>query len=223
MTTDSNLDYHFRELEIAKNPASNRFSMPVFKTTDQVILDIGCGIGQTLVASPEIHEKQLIGLDIDLKCLTFGRRRFEYISYVNGNGGCLPFHSGSFDLVISRVTLPYVDIQQALFEAIRVLKNNGRVWFTFHPWSMTIKHLINSFLKFKVKDVIFRSYVIVNGLFFHFFGRQFQFFINKRFESFQTVSSIHRAMSRAGFKDISVSRRGGIIICTARTRDSNGI
>lgn len=216
MPSDPDIAYHLKELEIANNPASAHYAMPEFLDTDQAILDIGCGIGQTFVASTRIHGKLLVGLDINLKCLNYGHRQFDYIAYVNGTAECLPFQAGSFDLLISRVSLPYTNIQRSLSDANRVLKTNGKVWFTLHPFSMAMKHLIGSIRNFEVKGFIHRSYVLVNGLIFHFFGKQFPFIFNKRYESFQTATGMYRAMKHAGFKDIFVGRRGRQFVCTGR-------
>jgi ubiquinone/menaquinone biosynthesis C-methylase UbiE len=215
-TADPDITYHIKELQIASNPLDAHHVMPEFLDTDQAILDIGCGIGQTFVASTRRHAKLLVGLDINLKCLNYGHRQFDYIAYINGNAECLPFQAGSFDLLISRVSLPYTNIHQSLSEANRVLKNNGKVWFTLHPFSMTLKHLIRSMRNLEVKDVIYRCYVLVNGSIFHFFGKQFPFIFKKRYESFQTDTAMYRAMQQAGFKDIFVERKGGQFICTGR-------
>jgi len=218
MTNDPDIAYHLRELEIAHDTTNTYHAMPEFLETDQAILDVGCGIGQTFVASQRIYGKFLVGLDIDLKCLNYGNRHFAYIAYVNGTAECLPFRAGLFDLVISRVSLPYTNIQQSLSDANRVLKNNGRVWFTLHPFSMTMKHLIRSLLKFEFKDVIYRSYVLLNGIVFHCCGKQFPFILGKRnrYESFQTTSRMYRAMKSAGFKDIYVGTKGRHFVCFGR-------
>jgi hypothetical protein len=54
-----------------------------------------------------------------------------------------------------------------------------------------------------VKDVIFRSYVIFNGLLFHYSGAMMRFpFNRRRVESFQTKGGLRRALARQGFTDI---------------------
>lgn len=218
MTTDPDIAYHLKELEIACNPASAHHAMPDFLDTDQAILDIGCGIGQTFVASTKIHGKErlLVGLDINLKCLKYGHRHFSHVTYVNGTAERLPFQTGLFDLLISRVSLPYTNIQLSLSDANRVLKADGRVWFTLHPFLMTLGHLWRAIRRLDVKNTIFQSYVIFNGLFFHFFGKQFPFIVSGRYESFQTTSGMYKAMRRAGFGEIRIGKRGEQLVCTGR-------
>jgi ubiquinone/menaquinone biosynthesis C-methylase UbiE len=212
---NSDIAYHLRELETVRNPESPFHVMPEFSQNDQVILDIGCGIGQTLVTFVFEHDKLLVGLDIDLDSLSFGHRQFHHIKFVNATAECLPFQDNSFDFVISRVSLPYTNIPQSLAEIARVLKNNGRVWLTMHPFSMVIKHLGRSIRNCKIKDVFYRSYVIANGVFFHLFSRLLQFPVNKKYESFQTESRIKQCIKNVGFVEVYV-QKGKHFICTAR-------
>lgn len=221
VTANPRLSYHLKELEIALDPASVHHAMPEFLSTDNDILDIGCGIGQLFVASPRIHGKRLVGFDIDSDCLAYGQRQFNYITYVNGSAERLPFQAGSFDLLVSRVSLPYTDIRRSLCEANRVLRVNGRIWFTLHSFSMTIRHLMESLRAFAVKDTIYTIYVLVNGCVLHFSGKQFPFIFAKRNESFQTTKGIHRAMKYAGFEDIRVERSGELFLCKGHKQASD--
>jgi len=215
MTTDPIIDYHLTELERARHVASTHYAMPEFLDTDQAILDIGCGIGQTFVASEKIHGKLLVGLDVNLKCLDYGRSQFDYIEYVHGSAEHLPFRGQAFDLVIARVSLPYTDIYHSVSDAHRVLKPNGRVWLTLHPFSMTMKELIHAIAQFDVKEIVLRSYVLIHGVIFHLFGKQFSLF-NKRYESFQTIGRMRRVMKYAGFQDVFVGMRDGRFMVTGR-------
>ena len=188
--------------------------MPEFSQTDRAILDIGCGIGQTFIAARLEDDRILVGLDIDTESLSWGARQFEHIQFVNGIAERLPFPDKSFDLVVSRVSLPYTNIPQSLAEIERVLKDQGRVWFTLHPLSKSIGELEQAVRDRAIKDVVFFCYVIAHGIFFHFFGRQFGFPFSNRTESFQTESSMRKCVQRAGFTDIQF-RRGRHFVCTA--------
>jgi ubiquinone/menaquinone biosynthesis C-methylase UbiE len=209
--------------------------MPRFSETDTAILDLGCGIGQTIVASSLENRKLLVGIDIDLDSLIYGQRQFGYINFINGNAECLPFQSESFDFVISRVSLPYTNIPKALKEIRRVLKNDGNVWFTLHHFSKLLRSFIKSMLKLLTlqsksvsvrknisvnKSVVFHIYVIVNGIYFHIFGKQFAFPVYGKlygkYESFQTESGIIRALENAGFRNPSIQREKRIFTVTAQ-------
>lgn len=203
---NSKIIYHLEELEIARNPVSPYYVMPKISEKAETILDIGCGIGQTFVASGLGSGKLLVGLDVDLDSLLYGHSQFGYLAYVNGKAECLPFHSDSFDFVISRVSLPYTNIPKSLMEIRRVLRRNGMIWLTLHPFSMTLYQLKTSVLKFEIKAVIFRVYVVVNGILFHLFGKQFAFPVRKRYESYQTKSRIVTALKNIGFTNLTVQK-----------------
>jgi ubiquinone/menaquinone biosynthesis C-methylase UbiE len=135
----------------------------------------------------------------------------------------LPFQSESFDFVISRVTLPYTNIPKALKEIRRVLKKDGKVWFTLHPFPMALMNFKKSMLALltlQSKSVVFHTYVIVNGIYFHIFGKQFAFPVYGKLygkcESFQTESGIIRALENAGFRNPSIQREKRIFTVTAQ-------
>ena len=55
--------YHLRELAIANDPSDPRRNMPHLEETDRRILDVGCGAGQTLIASAPVAEVLAVGVD----------------------------------------------------------------------------------------------------------------------------------------------------------------
>ena len=78
-----------------------------------------------------------MGMDVDARAVKAGARQHgEAIRFVVGDGHTLPFTSGLFDLVISRVAVPYMDIPVTLREVNRVLRGGGQVWMTLHPVRM---------------------------------------------------------------------------------------
>jgi SAM-dependent methyltransferase len=213
---EARIDYHLRELEIARNPECPDRVMPAFAEEDRVILDLGCGIGQTLlVSSGAADGRTLVGLDPDLGCLAYGHRQYSHLRFVNGSGENLPFASGTFDLVVSRVVLPYTHIRATLREIGRVLKTSGKVWLTLHPLSMALDYLGNAARSAELKRVVLGSYVLVNGALLHFFGRQFRFPVDGRYETFQTESGMKRDMKIAGFENVAI-RRGRHFLVTGR-------
>ena len=209
------LRYHLKELKIARDPNSPSHSMPEFEAHERVFLDIGCGIGQTFVASQPPNQALLVGIDTDLEGLSYGRDHFGHIRYMNATAEQLPFRDGAFDVVISRVSLPYTDLARSLVEIFRVLKPDGRLWATLHPLSLTVGELVRAVRKLRVKEILFRLYVIANGLAFDMVGKQFPFPWNGRYESFQSVRSIRRSLTRAGFSEINLEDNRRITV-TAR-------
>lgn len=127
----------------------------------------------------------------------------EHRPFTCGRGEQLPFNDCCFDLVVSGVATPYMDIPAALNEIGRVLRPGGRIRLSLHPVSMTIRELIRAIKQMNLKNTVYRLYILANGVFFSLTGRQFMFPLKtSRCESFQTVGSMTRALVARGFIDI---------------------
>ena len=200
----STLEYHLAELAIAKAKDDPRRVMPALPDNFGSILDLGCGAGQTLIACDLRPEVFACGADIDEEALRYGRQLGQQannqIHFVRAGGEALPFAAQTFDVVISRVAIPYMHIPTAMHEIARVLKPGGHVWFTLHPVALVQKWLWQALRKGNLKSVIYQSYTLANGLLLHWLGKQVRFPLNRaRCESFQTKRSITRALQAAGF------------------------
>lgn len=207
MAVNARIQYHLNELEVASDPSSAYHIQPEFKDTDQAILDIGCGIGQTLIAS-KLEDRQLVvGMDIEVEPLVYGSRNYESIQYLNGNAETLPFADDSFDKVISRVALPYTDISDSVAELSRVLKPGGSIWVTLHPLSKTMQQFSTSVKSLSLKGIIFRTYAIMNGVAFHFTGKLYRWPRDNIMESFQTRHAMTRCLKEHGFENIEYENK----------------
>lgn len=205
--------YHLEELNIALSANDPRRVMPIVSGEHKRILDVGCGAGQTLIASHLSPDVVAVGVDRDFAALHLGKQLGTHIHFVCAAGERLPFVSGCFDLVISRVSLPYMHIPKALAEIARVIKPCGNLWIVLHPFPMVWRELVHSFRKLNVVDVLFRLYVLANGLAFHIASKQFRFpFGRHRCESFQTGRGISRALYAAGFADIEIRRERFFVV-----------
>ncbi len=214
----SELEYHRNELRIALSADDPARMLPTLPDDFERILDLGCGIGQTLAAC-HLHPKVFAcGIDIDEEALASGRRLLPGISFLRGRGERLPFSDQSFDVVISRVALPYTHLPSALAEIFRVLRPGGSVWFTLHSFALTQQGLRRALCEVNLQNLIYQSYVMVNGLLFHLTGRQFRYpFNQQRCESFQTRTGMIRAMQQAGFTEVT-AEDGHFFISTAVRR-----
>jgi ubiquinone/menaquinone biosynthesis C-methylase UbiE len=168
---------------------------------------IGCELSSNVLA---------VGVDLDESALAFGRGLNRGISFVRARGEELPFENESFDLVISRVALPYMEITKGLAEMSRVLSPGADLWIVLHPLSTTLKELISVTRGLHLKGFVFRSWVLLNGLSFNVFGRQYSWPLDpNRHESWQANRRMIRLLHQAGFTDIRITRDKHFVI-TAR-------
>lgn len=189
-------EYHLQELVIALDAHHPKHFLPPALAPARRILDIGCGAGQTLIAA--YPDRVSFGVDVDFEALDLGQSLTDRVRFAHARAEALPYAGHQFDMVIARVSLPYMNIRAALGEAHRVLKTGGDLWATLHPASMAWERARDGGFKSK----LFFLYVLANSLAFRLFDRQFFFF--GRCESFQTVAGIRRALKRAGFTAISI-------------------
>jgi len=97
------------------------------------LLDIGCGTGSLLRAISQKHPSvDLIGLDISSEMLKIAcNKQINRCSLITGQAQFLPFHSHSFDVVVSCNAFHYWrNPEGCLREIARVLKPQGRIVIT---------------------------------------------------------------------------------------------
>jgi ubiquinone/menaquinone biosynthesis C-methylase UbiE len=210
----SSVSYHLEELAIAIRPGDSRRIMPTIEDRHRRILDVGCGGGQTLIAS-DCSGKIACGVDVDVSALQLGRRLSQDIEFVCAMGEALPFRDDSFDLVISRGALPYMNIPVALAEFARVSKPGGSLWVVLHPPSMALRALLASIARIRIREALGRAYVLANTAVFHLHGEVFPSPVGHcGRESCQTTRGVRRALLRAGYRHIGF-RRGRFFVATA--------
>ena len=182
------------------------------------VLDVGCGTGDSLNEEFQLRRRglehppqmEMVGVDVDEHRLAEGRTNYPDFLFLCAQGEKLPFPDESFDTVISRVAILYMDIPVALREMRRVLKVGGELRLKLHPLSFTVAELAAELrtgsLSSRMKNLIYRLYVLANGVVFHLTGNNFRFPLARhRCESFQTQSGMRRALLAAGFEQVDVS------------------
>jgi len=186
---------HLEELKIARDPVHHAHSNPDIRDCQRV-LDVGCGAGQTLITA--YPNTPAVGIDVDFAALRLAKSLTTRAAFACGAAEHLPFADGSFDLVVSRVALPYTHIPHSLAEIRRVLRPGGKLWAVLHPLSIPWKEAtsgnFNSYLYF--------LYVLANGMLFHFSRRQIEF-PRHGCESFQTRRGMRTALRAGGFGEIA--------------------
>ena len=209
-------EYHLAELAVARDPRDPRRVMPDVPRDARAVLDVGCGAGQTLIALDVPQGVTLrCGVDVDVGALALGRQLDAGLALAQARGEALPFADGSFDLVLCRVALPYMDVPQAVREMARVLRPGGTLWLVLHPVRIALSALAAHVRRGQPRGVLFQLYVLANGLALHVAGRQFRFpFGRRQFESAQTWRGVARALRAAGLE--GAASRGAFFVVTAR-------
>ena len=205
-------NYHLNELYIAKTAGHPQHILPPVMKGDLRILDLGCGAGQTLIATNFEPGTRVIGLDVDEEALSLGRQLDKTISFVCARAESLPFQTGYFDFVFSRVALPYMHVHQSLAEISRVLKTGGRIWLVLHPYSMVLKETFVALRRLQIRRVLVCLYVIANGIALNSLDKEFHLpFRKDYYESFQTIRGIKRLLQKVGFDEIQAERNGAFV------------
>lgn len=167
------------------------------------VLDVGCGEGHSLINSVRTPETLAFGVDKDFARLRAGKQLACNFHFTCALGEQLPFANRCIDFLICRVALPYMHVPTALREMGRILKPGGIIWLLLHPFAFVRQELVANVRSLNFKGVLFRLYVIANGLLYHFLGKEIRYPLHrKRCESFQTRRSIVRGLRAAGFEKI---------------------
>ncbi len=130
------------------------------------VLDLGCGEGNQLQALVQ-RGCEAIGLDPCPQAVAHCRDRG--LPVVQAHGESLPFADNTFDLVVSRVVLPYTDERRVIAEVARVLKPGGRVQLSAHGLGYHIHDALTSRC---YKRVFYGLRSIVNGHVYRWTGRR---------------------------------------------------
>ena len=96
---------------------------------EAAVLDVGCGCGGLLSAISS-HIGRGVGLDVSQQMLAHARERNAgdpRVSFALGDAARAPYADGSFDVVVSFLSLHYLTWPSAIDEIMRVLTPGGRL------------------------------------------------------------------------------------------------
>ena len=208
--------YHLNELQIALDPSRPEYIMPVLSSARVGVVDVGCGIGQLFVAKGDEIASGVprYGFDIDATAIAYASERWpERAAFAVAPAEKLPLPDRSVDFYVSRVTLPLANIRLALAEAARVLVPGGRLWITLHPITMTFGQMGRAVRRGRVKELVMRSIVLVNGLQFHLSGSGRRMLGIR--DSWQSESRMRRELD-PWFRDVRVTVKRHFLIDATR-------
>lgn len=182
------------------------------------VLDLGCGTGdswQKLGVSPE--QWRVVGIDVVPAHLREARKKYggRGWQYLCGRGEKIPLATASVDGALCWLSLPYMNIPEALQELHRVLAPGGWLRATLHPPGFTWKEFRQAFPN--PRQSLFRVCVLLNGLVLHVCGDVMS--VKDVHESCQTERGMRIALRRAGFLGTRFEYESGRFHVIARRDD----
>jgi SAM-dependent methyltransferase len=141
------------------------------------VLDIGCGAGQELrpfVAAGAFG----VGTDVAPEVGILGRKLFARedlpgkVTFVRSAAEHLPFASGSFEVLVCRLALPYTDNRRALGEMARVLRPGGLLFLKIHHAWFYAHKFWSGLLTGRLLYMVHSLRVLVGGTLYHLTGNQ---------------------------------------------------
>jgi ubiquinone/menaquinone biosynthesis C-methylase UbiE len=167
------------------------------------VLDVGCGAGQEML--PFVTEKRALGFGMDIAETVgqVGRKLYAAyapsarVNFLRGTAEDLPFPSGSFDVVICRLALPYTDNERAFAEVARVLRPNGKYFLKISGVRWYLFELRQALKSWNIRSLIHASRVLVSGSVYHITRQQPRSRIPSP-ETFQSEWLLRRELARHG-------------------------
>lgn len=167
------------------------------------VLDLGCGAGQELLPFLERTGAICVGVDIgeELGRVTSGTFGGEpRASFVRSSGACLPFADESFDVVLCRVSLPYMNNRAAIAETARVLTPNGVLLLKTHSPRFYFAMLRERLGSMNPKMVAYPLICLAAGVWHSATGKQLENGIWKGKEIYQTHAFLKAELTKRGLR-----------------------
>ena len=172
------------------------------------VLDIGCGSGQEMLPFVE-GGAHGFGMDINPAAGTTGREMFEQeklserVNFIVGSGAKLPFPDKSFEVLICRVALMYMNQELAFDEMSRVMRPGSILFLKYHSPFYYFQKLVDGLRYGYFNSAIHASRVICAGLIYQFTGKQSFGRLTAGGEIFQTRRTIRRELNKVRLKYLS--------------------
>jgi SAM-dependent methyltransferase len=167
------------------------------------VLDVGCGAGQELLPFVAEGRATGVGVDIAAEVGRTGRELFSRqapqarVSFAQATAEALPFLPESFDVVVCRVALPYMDNARALSEMARVLRPGGAFLLKIHHARFYLRKLGGGLKGLRPLSMLHALRVLTAGAIYHMTRRQPRTRLPST-ETFQSAWLLRRELSRRG-------------------------
>lgn len=169
------------------------------------ILDVGCSVGQEFFPFLEKSGAVCYGVDIaaELGILTkkvFNGKFAERVNFVRAAGEVLPFADKSFDAVLCRVSIPYMNNKMAIAEVARVLKKDGVYLLKTHAPPFYFQMIKERVKTLNPKQVAYPVICLTAGIWHSATGKQLENGIWRGKEIYQTRAFLEKEFSENGMK-----------------------
>lgn len=204
-TLDTYRKYAEQSIEnFARRDAASRdlFVDAVADLDVKTVLDVGCGAGQELLPFAERRGAFCIGADLGAELGAVAKifvEKFDFgnkISFTRANGEKLPFADASFDVVLCRVALPYMNNRRTISEVGRVLRGGGVFLLKTHAPAFYFGMIKKRLKTFSAKQIAYPLICLAGGAFHSVTGKQLQkgFWAGK--EVYQTERFLRRELAK---------------------------
>lgn len=172
------------------------------------VLDIGCGAGQEMlpfVAAGAIG----IGIDLIPDAGLTGRKMFAQeqlsarVNFLLGSAHNMPFEERTFDVLICRGALMYMDNKAALAEMSRVLRPGSILLLKYHGPAYYCWKFVGGLRHGYFKSAIHAIRVLCTGFVYQLTGKQFFGRLTAAGEIFQTKRTFRRELSNVGLRPLA--------------------
>ncbi len=163
------------------------------------LLDLGTGTGDLArEATSRFPQAKIIASDFTHEMMRVGRR-ISALNFSTADALRLPFNSSSFDAVISGFLMRNViDLQKAIEEQYRVLKNGGRI--VVLDTTRPKKNILSPFIWIHMHFIIPTLGALLTG------QREAYNYLPDTTEGFVTAEDLAARMIAAGFKNVNFKR-----------------
>lgn len=168
----------------------------------EMVLDVGCGAGQELLPFLEKTEAFCVGIDAAEELGAVVQSVFHQtdaetrVAFSRSFGENMPFADASFDVVLCRVALPYMNNRRTIAEVARVLRPGGVFLLKTHAPMFYVGMIRERWKSFSVKQIAYPLVCLAGGAWHLLTGRQLQkgFWAGK--EVFQTTEFLKREFAK---------------------------
>ena len=205
MALDSYSEYAQAAIEnYSQKDAASRYLLfnAVKDLQTERVLDVGCGAGQELFPFLEKTKANCFGIDIAPEIGQITKEVFKQnpnanrVFFVRSQGEKLPFADASFDVILCRVALPYMNNVQTIAEVARILKPNGVFLLKIHAPAFYFGMIPERLKTLNPKQLAYPIICLAAGAWHSLTGKQLEKGFWKGKETFQTRSFLAKEFAK---------------------------